>query len=97
MRGEVSVVQGEVSQLLSAMRKTGRWSGHARTVSPTPYTVFYTPNTCTKRVNLTSVEPYLTYWHGMMIPVRRCSVPGRGTRPISTRPAQTPDGTERDP
>ncbi|CAI8046654.1 Golgi-specific brefeldin A-resistance guanine nucleotide exchange factor 1 [Geodia barretti] len=31
MRGEVSVVQGEVSQLLSAMRKTGRWSGHART------------------------------------------------------------------
>ena len=33
MRGGVSVVQGEVSQLLSAVRKTGRWSGHARTVS----------------------------------------------------------------
>ena len=94
MRGEVSVVQGEVSQLLSAMRKTGRWSGHARTVSPTPYTVL---NTCTQRVNLASVEPYLTYWHGMMILVWRCSDPGRGTRPISTRSTQTPDGTERDP
>lgn len=32
MRGGVSVVQGEVSQLLSAMRKAGRWSGHVRTV-----------------------------------------------------------------
>ena len=38
MRGGVSVVQGEVSQLLSAVRKTGRWSGHARTVRfPVPY------------------------------------------------------------
>ena len=34
MKGGVSVVQGEVAQLLSAVRKTGRWSGHGRTVSP---------------------------------------------------------------
>ena len=32
MRGGVGVLQGEVFQLLCAVRKQGRWSGHARTV-----------------------------------------------------------------
>ena len=31
-RRGLSVVQGEASLLLSAMRRGGRWNGHARTV-----------------------------------------------------------------
>lgn len=31
-QGGVSIVQGEVSLLLSSMRRGNRWSGHVRTV-----------------------------------------------------------------
>ncbi len=39
-RGGVCVVQGEVSQLLSAIRRGGHWSGHVRTVSQSTSVVF---------------------------------------------------------
>ena len=33
MKNGVCVVQGEVALLLSAMRRSSRWTGHARSVS----------------------------------------------------------------